>query len=271
MGAFAAGPKEHVVNPTDKPFWRLVIDQWIYIVTSSGGAALLGVFSLFGVPIPSWVALALAWFGISLAIWIAGQLAHGERKKLAKQLEPKLEMLDESETDQLRRCRVRIKSLTDTHLHFGVTLLAMEPQPKAPHFQLPIKLQIAGEEIGTPTADLPGRQTRMAEVFWLQTNVDELRSELLIHGSVWAMPIELQWYTITLAAHADQGQSVEKTYQLVFADNSISLKAISAPSKPSDLVRECLPTWVLRNFPSLPNRLWQAWRGFWTLPPCGGV
>jgi Skp family chaperone for outer membrane proteins len=73
------------VPEAEKSYWRLVLDGWIFVVTSSLLAAALWPASLFGIQIPNWASYAVFVLGICLSLYLAGQQAYSlyraEKKK----------------------------------------------------------------------------------------------------------------------------------------------------------------------------------------------
>ena len=146
-----------------KPFWRLVLDRWIWVVTSSTIAVILTVLGLFGVPIPTGFGWLILVIGIIWAIWLAGQFTHKERKRLSDQLKPKLE-INPVPVTQVGICpyRITVRNLSSAAIRFGATLDAIEPPI---NHAVPVRLQLANTTNPRLEADIPGNGTHEVDVF----------------------------------------------------------------------------------------------------------
>jgi hypothetical protein len=206
-----------------RPFWKSILDFWKIYVTGSLFAVALFFWTSFGGPVPYWFAGLILASTLVLAVLMAGRNEHQERLALAEKLEPKLEILDDAEIDESQhRCRIRVKSLSDSPVRFGVELKEMlPPMPGAP---LPFTLRIT-QEGNEPIGYLPARQTRTIDVAGFSAHRDSLRFFGI--GSSTA-EVQINPYKITICCHSSdkEGAVAEKKFIVVPTGNVPGLRAI---------------------------------------------
>jgi hypothetical protein len=123
----------------DKPFWNLVLDKWVWLVTSSILASAWWAWSLFSSdPLPFWGGCVLIGAGFLMAVYLAGRHTHAERKKLAERLEPKLEIRRVGPHSHDHR-RITVHNKTSKTIRFRARLY--ESKPGLKDYTLPVDLQ----------------------------------------------------------------------------------------------------------------------------------
>lgn len=211
----------------NRPFWRLVIDEWVWLVTSSFSAAVVSVFGLFGVPMAGWVALLLFFFGIVVAVWAAGKHAYenyrtlvrkltSERDSALDRLKPKLEITEDGDGGS---SRIRVRSLFDSSCRFGAEITAITPAIEELVAKLPFALRLVSEP-GERMELLPARGIRTVEVIeydrpggWRFLGTG--KSTLRVREGLGEPPL-----SVTITAYCDkEGASVEMRFGIAWEAN----------------------------------------------------
>jgi hypothetical protein len=131
----------------------------------------------------------------------------GERDQATEKIKPRLEILDEAEIDRTGPrgcCRIRVKSLCDTSLKFGVEIKKISPSVDG--IPLPLAIRMT-QDVNELMGNLPAGQTRTADV------VMGTEFELWFLGIGDShVPAPRRVYNLVICAHCDQGPSVEKEF-----------------------------------------------------------
>jgi hypothetical protein len=110
-------------------------------VTGSLIAVALFFWTLFGGPVPYWLAGLIATATVILAFFFAGRNEHLERLRLAKLLKPKLRISSGSVPGE-DRWRVRVHNLSGRTVRFSAKLVSITPGAR--RLPIPSYLQITG-------------------------------------------------------------------------------------------------------------------------------
>jgi hypothetical protein len=114
-------------NEVEKPFWKLVVNRWVWVLTSSIFAAGWTAISPFSIQV-SWVAgLVIFLADLIAAVWLAGRHSHDERRKLAQQLAPSLKVIGIG-PKTFGHYRIKIRNLSPKVARFRIRLVAIKPK-----------------------------------------------------------------------------------------------------------------------------------------------
>jgi hypothetical protein len=134
------------------------------------------------------------------------------REAAVERLRPKLEILDDGEVDSGQLLsRIRVRSLCDTGIRFGVEIKAIRPPNH--NLLLPLPLQITLEK-GQLMATLPAKQERTVDVVGRGDIIPGGSHQDIAFFGVGTIvpPVLRDSYRLTICVHADQGTSVEKDF-----------------------------------------------------------
>ena len=121
----------------DESFEKVIYRHLGWAMTGSTLAVISTVLSIFGVQIPAWAAWVFLISGIIMAIYFAGRDTHGERRKLAEKLKPKLRIAGIGPPSHDHR-RIIVHNLAGKTIRFKVRLLEIKPKID---YALPVGLQ----------------------------------------------------------------------------------------------------------------------------------
>jgi hypothetical protein len=211
-----------------EPFWKMVLHQWVYLVTSSIVAALITASVLLGAPVPLWGGLVLTVFFVGCAIWSAGESTHKKRLELAKKVLLVLRIggvtrrIKESESE--RHC-IEVYNESLGTVRFGARLEAIEPPldgfPSSP------RLRLTNTPYPHLEADVPALPSpALVDVFddWLhgRTNIRLLvvaeRPELAFPVAPDPLAISRQRYKITISVfpvHPSTGGPTTRDFYII--------------------------------------------------------
>jgi hypothetical protein len=147
------------MSTTDEiqPFWRIIVRYLLWAFLSSFLAGVLQMLTLFGVPIPSWVALVVFFAGIILALLAAAKSQYDKTVELAKRLRSKLSICSGVKWGG-DRWRIKALNLSDATVRFGASLeRILLPAGYQLDYQVPMRLQITGSPPPHRESDIPAK------------------------------------------------------------------------------------------------------------------
>jgi hypothetical protein len=119
-------------------FEESILEYWKLLVTGSLLAAGLFFWSLFGGPMPFWLAWTIFVATVILAVYLPGRNEHGKRMDLEDRLRPKLKLIGIG-PHSADHYRVTVHNLTERAVKFRARLI--DTYPKLQGFPLPVDLE----------------------------------------------------------------------------------------------------------------------------------
>jgi hypothetical protein len=206
-------------------FAKKLKSNWIALVSGPASVLLLYWGSVFPNPVPAVVIWTAGYICLVIAAWsiwrnkdqelkVTRERLGSEMQALRERLKAKVEIQRQAEiapSNGAWYCRIRVKNLGSVACRFRVELKASDPP--IPEVSLPLLLELTHQP-GESAAALGPLGDRLVDVFYTYPLPN---SFMTITGASYKPDVKKDFYSFTLSAYAEDGDSSECTFLCSFA------------------------------------------------------